>query len=104
MGRKPDFKVSKAFTIGLQEAGFLAEKSASMGMKASQYINYLLRQEMLYQQQQEPPLPQAFCNKCSKTCPFDFNDKEKWVCVKCGDDRTDYIEDVIKYSSKFKRR
>ena len=47
MGRKPEFKVSKAFTIGMQEAGFLAEKSHSMGMKASQYINWLLRQEML---------------------------------------------------------
>ena len=45
MGRKPEFKVSKAFTIGMQEAAFLAEKSHSMGMKASQYINWLLRQE-----------------------------------------------------------
>ena len=104
MGRKPEFKVSKAFTIGLQEAGFLAEKSASMGMKASQYINYLIRQEMLEQQQREPPRPQAFCNNCSATRPFDFNDKEKWVCCECGEDNTNYIEAVIQYSGKFKRR
>ena len=103
MGRKPEFKVSKAFTIGMQEAGFIAEKSHSMGMKASQYINYLVRQAMLEEQQLAPPLPQAFCHKCKKSCPFDFNDKEKWVCLDCGEDRTDYIEAVIQYSGKFKR-
>ena len=103
MGRKPEFKVSKAFTIGMQEAAFLAEKSHSMNMKASQYINYLLRQVMLEEQQREPPRPQAYCNKCTTTRSFDFNDKEKWVCLDCGEDRTDYIEAVIQYSGKFKR-
>ena len=102
MGRKPEFKVSKAFTIGMQEAGFLAEKSHSMGMKASQYINWLLRQEMLEELQREPSKPEASCNKCLKTTTFDFAD-DKWLCDVCGDDNTYYIESIIEYSSKFKK-
>jgi hypothetical protein len=84
MGRKPEFKVSKAFTIGMQEAAFLAEKSHSMGMKASQYINWLLRQEMLEEMQREPTKPQAFCDEC-------------------GNDRTHYIDAMISYGNKFKK-
>ena len=102
MGRKPEFKVSKAFTIGMQEAAFLAEKSHSMGMKASQYINWLLRQEMLEEMQREPTKPQAFCDKCLKTTSFDYID-EHWICDECGNDRTHYIDAMISYGNKFKK-
>jgi rubredoxin len=102
MGRKPEFKVSKAFTIGMQEAGFLAEESHRMGMKASQYINWLLREAMLEKMQREPTKPQASCNKCLTTTSFDFID-ERWICDDCGNDRTDYIESVISYGNRFKK-
>ena len=93
MGRKPEFKVSKAFTIGLQEAGFLAEKSRSMGMKASQYINWLLRQEMLEERNSIVRKPQAYC--CEGYTEFDLI-KDRWVCEKCNRDKTDYINAIIK--------
>ena len=107
MGRKPEFKVSKAFTIGMQEAGFLAEKSHSMGMKASQYINWLLRQEMLEEMQREPSLPVSTCEKCfengdPQSQKFDFKD-EIWLCLTCGNDKTYVIESIIEYSNKFKK-
>ena len=92
MGRKPEFKVSKAFTIGLQEAGFLAEKSRSMGMKASQYINWLLRQEMLEERNSVVRKPQAYC--CEGYTGFDLV-KDRWVCEKCNRDRTDYIKAIV---------
>ena len=92
MGRKPEFKVSKAFTIGLQEAGFLAEKSASMGMKASAYINWLLRQEMLEERREKIRKPQAYC--CDGYTDFNLV-KDRWLCEKCGNDKTEYMTALI---------
>jgi ribosomal protein L37AE/L43A len=103
MGRKPEMKVSKAFTIGLQEAGFLAEKSNKLGMKASQYINWLLRQEMLEERQREPVKPEANCRTCERRRTFDYKD-EHWLCDVCGEDRTDYVNALIDYGSRVKKR
>ena len=101
MGRKKEFKVQKAFTIGAKEIMWAQEKAEDMvdsngkQMKLSTFVHELIRKAMLIDLQQAERKPSTWCTKCNAYRGFDKN-KGRWLCEECKEDKTD----IIKYSMR----
>ena len=95
MGRKKEFVASKSFTLGLQELMYMEKACNEQGIKASKFLNRLLRKAMLLhlekEKQQHGPI--TYCTKCAEYKEFeDKKDDKTWTCIECGDDKTKVIE------------
>ena len=95
MGRKPEFKATKSFTMGLRELAWLKEYSERRNEKASAIVNKLIRTAMLEDDHEEKERklrgPIAYCTGCSKQREFE-SVKDKWLCFECGEDKTEVVE------------
>jgi len=95
MGRKPEFKATKSFTMGLQELGWLKEYSEKKNEKASAIVNKLIRKAMLEDNTEEHKKiargPLAFCTRCMERREFE-QVKDNWLCFECGEDKTEVIQ------------
>ena len=100
MGRKNEFKVSKAFTLGLEEVAFLKVASEEGDMNASQFLNKLLRKAMLKARKEEEieRKPAGHCHKCNQYRGYDLVENE-WICEVCGLEKTEYISEIVKRQS-----
>jgi hypothetical protein len=101
MGRMNEFKVSKAFTIGIDQAQFLKVECERVGMKASTLINKWINEKMQGQVEEIRKVkgPEAYCPPCSDYKEF-FKDGPHWVCDGCGIDKTELIEGMIRRSKQ----
>lgn len=105
MGRIKEFKVSKAFTIGIDEAKFLQVECERTGSKASALINKYIREQMSMQVEEIRKVrgPESYCTKCAAYKEYlksDNLDEDifAWVCETCGDNKTALIEGMIRRS------
>ncbi len=109
MGRIKEFKVSKAFTIGIDEAKFLQVECERTGSKASALINKWIREQMSMQVEEIRKVrgPESYCTKCAAYKEYlklenpnkdEFSQQVFWVCETCGDDKTELIEGMIRRS------
>jgi hypothetical protein len=103
MGRKKEFVASKSFTLGLQELLYMEKKCNEQKIKASKFINRLLRKAMLADQKkaEEHHGPITYCTTCSNHREFrDVTIKGKiaWLCKDCGDDKTQVIKYMLETS------
>jgi hypothetical protein len=96
MGRKNEMKVSKAFTIGLEEAAFIAMESERRAFKVSAYVNRLIRKAMLKARGEEAKeyKPIGHCHKCQTNRGYDLVDME-WLCEVCKLEKTEYIKAIV---------
>jgi len=96
MGRKNEFKVSKAFTLGLEEVAFLKVESEKADMNVSLFVNLLIRKAMLKARgkEEEERKPMAQCHECSGYRGYDLIDNE-WVCEVCQTEKTEYIKRIV---------
>ena len=99
MGRTKEFKVSKAFTIGIDEAQFLKVECERKGMKASALVNRWIREKMQgrVEEIREVKGPESYCHVCVAYKEY-YKKGKKWLCEECSNDRTQYIEDIIRKS------
>jgi len=106
MGRKPEFKATKSFTMGLQELGWLKEYSERKNEKASAIVNKLIRKAMLADNTEEKKKiargPVVFCTNCMKRKEFE-QVENNWLCFDCGEDKTEVIEYHIKKAQILKQ-
>ena len=104
MGRIKEFKVSKAFTIGIDEAKFLQVECERTGSKASALINKWIREQMSMQVEEIRKVrgPESYCTKCAAYKEYlnVVTDKISWVCETCQDDKTELIEGMIRRSKQ----
>ena len=95
MGRKPEFKATKSFTLGLRELSWLNEYCQRNNIKASAHVSKLIRNAMLEDDHEEKERklrgPIAYCTGCSKQREFE-SVKDKWLCFECGEDKTEVVE------------
>ena len=109
MGRIKEFKVSRAFTIGIDQAKFLQVECERTGTKASALINKWINEKMegRVEEIRKVKGPEAYCTKCAAykeyvRDPNEYNlDKGElyqWVCETCGDDKTELINGMIRRS------
>jgi|TARA_R100001086_G_C11732019_1_gene229971 rubredoxin len=96
MGRKNEMKVSKAFTIGLEEAAFIAMESERKGLKVSAFVNKLIRQALLKARGEEVKerKPAGQCHECGERRGYDLVDME-WLCEVCKTEKTEYIKAIV---------
>ena len=96
MGRKNEMKVSKAFTIGLEEAAFIAMESERKGLKVSTFVNALIRKALLKArgEEQKKYKPSGKCFKCNEYRGYDLIEKE-WLCEVCKTEKTEYIKAIV---------
>ena len=96
MGRKKEFVASKSFTLGLQELMYMEKKCNEQGIKASKFLNRLLRRAMLTDIEKEnlnrKPIGQ--CHKCGEHRGYDLVDME-WLCEVCKTEKTEYIKAIV---------
>jgi len=96
MGRKNEFKVSKAFTLGLEEVAFLKVESEKADMNVSLFVNLLIRKAMLKargkEEQERKPMGQ--CHECSGYRGYDHVNNE-WLCEVCQTEKTEYINTIV---------
>jgi len=106
MGRMKEFKVGKAFTLGLDEITFLKVECERTGKKASYLINKWIREKMSMQIEEIRKVkgPEAYCSKCSGYREYvrvtghsklHSKHEEVWICIDCGNDKTELIEGMI---------
>jgi hypothetical protein len=94
MGRTNEFRVAKAFTLGMTEAAWLAEK-VKKGQKASRVVNNLIRAAIAVEKKKRPEKPAKWCGDCASYQGYDLID-DKWLCEKCKSDGTDYIIELLR--------
>jgi len=96
MGRKNEFKVTKAFSMGLQEMAFIKVESESNDLSVSAFVNKIVRTAMLKAQGKEvkKSKPVGHCHKCSTNRPYDLVDDE-WLCEVCKTEKTEYIAELV---------
>jgi len=83
MGRINEFKVAKSFTLGISECGWLAKHCYDEKIKASEFMNKLLRKEMLKDRKEkvnDSNTQEAYCKNCNDWKPH-FVDM---VCSNCN--------------------
>ena len=109
MGRIKEFKVSRAFTIGIDQAKFLQIECERTGTKASALINKCINEKMQGRTEEIRKVkgPEAYCTKCAAYKEYlrkgvesqtsKINNK-RWVCETCGDDKTELISGMIRRS------
>jgi hypothetical protein len=89
--------ISKAFTIGLEEAAFIAMESERLSLKVSAFVNKLIRKAMLKARGEEEKKykPAGHCFKCQTTRGYDLVDME-WLCDVCKTEKTEYIKEIVR--------
>jgi len=98
MGRKKELVASKSFTLGLQELVYMEKVCNEKNMKASKFINGLLRKAMLTDMEKEKQKhgPITWCTGCNEYKEFEWMEDERaWTCIVCGDDKTKVIEYML---------
>jgi rubredoxin len=97
MGRKKEFVASKSFTLGLQELMYMEKKCNEQGIKASKFLNRLLRKAMLADLEKENlrRKPVGRCHTCEDFRGYDLVDDE-WLCEVCQLEKTEYISAIVK--------
>jgi thymidine kinase len=101
MGRIKEFKVGKAFTLGLDEITFLKVECERTGSKASYLINKWIREKMAMQVEEIRKIkgPEAYCTVCAAYKEYVHHpDSTTWHCETCGDDKTELIDGMIRRS------
>jgi len=96
MGRKKELVASKSFTLGLQELVYMEKVCNEKNMKASKFINGLLRKAMLVDMEKEKQNhgPITWCTGCNEYKEFEPIHHENgctWNCIVCADDKTQVI-------------
>jgi hypothetical protein len=99
MGRIKEFKVGKAFTLGLDEITFLKVECERTGSKASYLINKWIREKMRGQIEEIRTVrgPDSYCTICAAHKEY-IRHPEKlntWHCETCGEDKTELIQGMI---------
>ena len=96
MGRKKEFVASKSFTLGLQELMYMEKKCHQDGIKASKFLNRLLRDAMLAELKKEnlKRKPIGRCHTCEDYRGYDLVDHE-WLCEVCNLEKTEYINEIV---------
>jgi len=96
MGRKNEFKVSKAFTLGLEEVAYLKMESERKDMNVSLFVNALIRKAMLKArgEEQRERKPAGQCHKCGERRGYDLVNNE-WVCEVCQTEKTEFISALM---------
>ena len=91
-----EFKVGKAFTLGLDEITFLKVECERTGSKASYLINKWIREKMSMQVEEirKTRGPEAYCTKCSAYKEH-IKRSRFYYCETCDNDQTDKIEGMI---------
>jgi len=103
MGRIKEFKVNRAFSIGIDQAKFLQIECERTGTKASALINKWINEKMEGRVEEIRTVkgPESYCTKCAAykeyMSIFD-DDTEKWKCETCQDDKTELINGMIRRS------
>ena len=105
MGRKKELVASKSFTLGLQELVYMEKVCNEKNMKASKFINGLLRKAMLADMEKEKQKhgPITYCTGCNEYKEFEPIHHENgctWNCIVCGDDKTQVITYMIETKVK----
>ena len=99
MGRIKEFKVGKAFTLGLDEITFLKVECERTGSKASYLINKWIREKMRGQIEEIRKVkgPESYCNTCQAYKEYirDGQLNLSWLCETCGDNKTELINGMI---------
>jgi hypothetical protein len=97
MGRKNEFKVTKAFSMGLQEMAFLKVESEANDLSVSAFVNKIVRSAMLKAQGKEvkKSKPVGHCHKCSVPRGYVEVGKE-WICEVCKTEKTEYITEIVR--------
>jgi len=105
MGRIKEFKVGKAFTLGLDEITFLKVECERTGSKASYLINKWIREKMAMQVEEIRKVkgPEAYCTVCAAYKEYikSFSMSlamDVWLCETCEDNKTDLIDGMIRRS------
>jgi len=101
MGRIREFKVSRAFTIGIDQAKFLQVECERTGTKASALINKWINEKMQGRVEEIRTVkgPESYCTKCAAYKEYDRSrGPDHWVCETCGDDKTELIDGMIRRS------
>jgi|FLLY01.1.fsa_nt_gi hypothetical protein len=102
MGRMKEFKVGKAFTLGLDEITFLKVECERTGSKASYLINKWIREKMTMQVEEirKTRGPEAYCTSCRayKEHIRDGQLNMSWLCETCGNNQTEKIDGMIRRS------
>jgi rubredoxin len=96
MGRKNEFKVSKAFTLGLEEVAYLKMESERKDMNVSLFVNQLIRRAMIKARGEEAKVrkPAGHCHECQESRGYDLIDNE-WICDVCGLEKTEFISELV---------
>jgi hypothetical protein len=99
MGRDKEFKVGKAFTLGLAEIQFLKVECDRTGKKASSLINRWIRDRMEghVEEIRKVKGPESYCSGCGSYKEY-FKNGKTWNCDGCGEDKTSLIEGMIRRS------
>ena len=97
MGRKNEFKVTKAFSMGLQEMAFLKVESESNDLSVSAFVNKIVRTAMLKARgkEEKKSKPVGHCHQCSAPRGYDLI-KEEWLCEVCKTEKTAYITEIVR--------
>ena len=100
MGRKKEWKASKSFTLGISEIAFMEEHCYELNIKGSEYVNKLIRKEMLQAQDKERQQhgPINWCTKCGDNREY-MQYGDSWRCNQCADDKTEVIKYLIEQQS-----
>jgi len=101
MGRKNEFKVTKAFSLGLQEMAFLKVESEANDLSVSAFVNKIIRAAMLKSigKEQKIRKPVGHCHTCSTNRPYDLVEEE-WLCEVCKTEKTEYIAELVSRTSR----
>jgi rubredoxin len=96
MGRKNEFKVSKAFTLGLEEVAYLKMESERKDMNVSLFVNQLIRKAMFEAlgKEQKKHKPSGRCHTCNEYRGYDLVDMD-WLCEVCKTEKTEYIKAIV---------
>jgi len=97
MGRKNEFKVTKAFSMGLQEMAFIKVESEASDLSVSAFVNKIVRKAMLKSRgkEEKKSKPVGHCHQCSAPRGYDLIDDE-WLCEVCKTEKTEYIAEIVR--------
>ena len=101
MGRKNEFKVTKAFSLGLQEMAFLKVESEKLDLSVSAFVNKIVRSAMLKAigKEEKKGKPIGHCHQCSAPRGYDLV-KEEWLCEVCKTEKTEFIAEIVSRTSR----
>ena len=83
MGRQKEFKVAKSFTLGIQEIAWLAKHCHEKKIKASEFMNKLLRKAMQKDQKKEAKEANTLPYHCYNCNSHTQHTKVEMICIEC---------------------